>query len=169
MNQQKIGQFLRELRKEKGLTQEQLLEVFGVTNRSISRWENGVNMPDFDLVMEIADYFDVSIDELLDGEKKSDMIDKQTKETLLKVAAYDNNEKFIFSRRMNRLFLIAILSFIVYAILEIQGLTAIGIYGNIASFTLGIILGTLITGAIYTSRYIGKIQAFKLRLLNREK
>lgn len=169
MNQQKIGQFLRELRKEKGLTQEQLLEVFGVTNRSISRWENGVNMPDFDLVMEIADYFDVSIDELLDGEKKSDMIDKQTKETLLKVAAYDNNEKFIFSRRMNRLFLIAILSFIVYAILEIQGLTAIGIYGNIASFTLGIILGTLITGAIYTSRYIGKIRAFKLRLLNREK
>lgn len=169
MNQQKIGQFLRELRKEKGLTQEQLLEVFGVTNRSISRWENGVNMPDFDLVMEITDYFDVSIDELLDGEKKSDMIDKQTKETLLKVAAYDNNEKFIFSRRMNRLFLIAILSFIVYAILEIQGLTAIGIYGNIASFTLGIILGTLITGAIYTSRYIGKIQAFKLRLLNREK
>lgn len=142
MNQQKIGQFLRELRKEKGLTQEQLSKVFGVTNRSLSRWENGVNMPDFDLVMEIADYFDASIDELLDGERKSDM---------------------------NRLFLIALLSFIIYAILEIQGLTAIGIYENIASFALGILLGTLITGAIYTSRYIGKIQAFKLRLLNREK
>lgn len=68
-----------------------------------------------------------------------------------------------------RLFLIAILSFIIYAILEIQGLTAIGIYENIASFALGILLGTLITGAIYTSRYIGEIQAFKLRLPNREK
>lgn len=41
MQQEKIGCLLRELRKEKGLTQEQLAEVFGVTNRSVSRWENG--------------------------------------------------------------------------------------------------------------------------------
>lgn len=48
MNQKKIGEFLKELRKEKSMTLEQLAEVLGVTNRSISRWENGVNMPDFD-------------------------------------------------------------------------------------------------------------------------
>lgn len=41
MNQKKIGNFLKELRKEKGVTQEQLAEVLGVSNRSISRWENG--------------------------------------------------------------------------------------------------------------------------------
>ena len=43
MDQKKIGGFLRELRKERGLTQEQLSEILGVTNRSISRWENGVS------------------------------------------------------------------------------------------------------------------------------
>ncbi len=54
MDQKKIGAFLKKLRAEKQLTQEQLAEILGVTNRSISRWENGVNMPDFDLVIEIA-------------------------------------------------------------------------------------------------------------------
>ena len=93
MNQKKIGALLRELRREKNLTQEQLAEILGVTNRSVSRWENGVNMPDFDLVIEIVNYFEVSIDEFLDGERKNDMIDKKTEEKLLKVADYENAEK----------------------------------------------------------------------------
>ena len=48
MNQIKIGEFLKELRKEKGLTQEQLAEQFNVSRRSVSRWETGNNMPDLD-------------------------------------------------------------------------------------------------------------------------
>lgn len=51
MNQQKIGQFLKELRKEKGITQAEFAETLGVTNRSISRWETGTNMPDLDLML----------------------------------------------------------------------------------------------------------------------
>ena len=49
MDQKKTGSFLRELRKEKQLTQEQLAERFGVTNRSVSRWETGSNMPDLSI------------------------------------------------------------------------------------------------------------------------
>ena len=49
MNQEKIGKFLKELRKQKGLTQEQIAEKFHVSNRTISRWENGNNMPDLDI------------------------------------------------------------------------------------------------------------------------
>ena len=86
MDQKKTGRLLKELRSEKGLTQEQLSEMLGVSNRSISRWENGVNMPDFDLVIELANYYQISIEELLDGERKENMIDKKTEETLLKVA-----------------------------------------------------------------------------------
>ena len=70
MDQKKIGQFLRELRTEQKLTQEQFAEIIGVTNRSISRWENGVNMPDFDVLIQIAEYFDVGIEEILDGERR---------------------------------------------------------------------------------------------------
>ena len=59
MNQQKTGGFLKELRKEKGITQEQLAEVFGVSSRTVSRWENGVNMPDLSLLAEIADLHEI--------------------------------------------------------------------------------------------------------------
>ena len=82
MNQKKTGMFLKELRKEKQLTQEQLAEILGVTNRSVSRWENGVNMPDLDLVIEIANYYGVGIEEILDGERKSKIMDKKTEQRL---------------------------------------------------------------------------------------
>ena len=71
MNQVKIGEFLRELRKGKGLTQEQLAEQFNISRRSVSRWETGSNMPDVGLLIEIADFFDVDIREIIDGERKS--------------------------------------------------------------------------------------------------
>ena len=61
MDQQNIGQFLRECRKEKGITQEQLAEMLGVTNRSVSRWETGSNLPDLDILIEMADYYDVEL------------------------------------------------------------------------------------------------------------
>ena len=52
MDQTKIGHFLKELRGTKKLTQEQLAEFLGVSNRSISRWENGVNLPDLSLLIQ---------------------------------------------------------------------------------------------------------------------
>lgn len=52
MDQIKIGNFLRELRKEKGLTQEQLAEKFNVARRTVSRWETGNNMPDLDILIK---------------------------------------------------------------------------------------------------------------------
>ena len=113
MDQKKIGGFLRELRKERGLTQEQLSEILGVTNRSISRWENGVNLPDFDLVIEITKYFDVKIEDFLDGERKMGQMDKREEENLLRTADYCNEEKEVFSKRLHWLFLAAVLAFLV--------------------------------------------------------
>lgn len=167
MDQKKTGMFLRELRKEKNLTQEQLADIFGVTNRSVSRWETGANMPDFDLVIEIANYFNISIEEFLDGERKMEMIDKKTEETMLKVADYEKEEKMRFSRRMCGIFLAAIAAFCVYGYLDIRGLASTGIYENIADFSLGLVFGVLILGALSTSRYMAKIQAFKKRLLHK--
>ncbi|MCI8639245.1 MAG: helix-turn-helix transcriptional regulator [Coprococcus sp.] len=167
MDQRKTGKFLKELRKEKNLTQEQLAEMLGVSNRSVSRWENGVNMPDFDLVIEIVNYFDVTIEEFLDGERKMEM-DKKTEETLLKVADYENNEKMKFSRRLCRIFIAALIAFIVYMVIDIQGLSSTGVYENIADFSLGLVFGVLILGTLFTSRYMGRIQAFKRRILHRK-
>lgn len=92
MNQQKTGELLKRLRKEKGLTQEQLAEKFYVSSRTVSRWETGSNMPDVALLIELADFYDVDIREIIDGERKSEIMNKETKDTLLKVAEYAAEE-----------------------------------------------------------------------------
>lgn len=61
MDQKKIGVFLKELRKEKELTQEQLAEIVQVSNRTVSRWENGNNMPDLDILIELSDFYEVEL------------------------------------------------------------------------------------------------------------
>lgn len=88
MDQMKIGLFLKELRNEKGLTQEQLAEKLNVSNRSVSRWETASTLPDISLMIELADYYEVDIKELLEGERKSEIMNKESKETINKIAEY---------------------------------------------------------------------------------
>ena len=99
IDQIKIGGFLRELRKEKELTQEQLAEKFGVSSRSVSRWENGNTMPELSVLVELADYYEVDIKEIIDGERKSEIMKKEEKETLRKVADYAETEKKLVVKR----------------------------------------------------------------------
>ena len=67
MDLKKIGSFLKELRKEKGITQEELAEMLYVSGRTVSRWETGTNMTDISLLVDIAEIFDVSISEIING------------------------------------------------------------------------------------------------------
>jgi transcriptional regulator with XRE-family HTH domain len=69
MTQENIGKFIAEKRKEKGMTQEQFAEKLGVTNRSISRWENGKTMPDYSLFPIICETLGVEFSEILEGKK----------------------------------------------------------------------------------------------------
>ena len=69
MEQEKIGKFILKLRKEKALTQQQLASKLGITDRAISKWENGINLPDASLMLELSKIFDISVNELLSGEK----------------------------------------------------------------------------------------------------
>ena len=93
MDQIKIGAFLRELRKEHDLSQEQLAERFNVSSRSVSRWENGNTMPDISIMIELADFYDIDIRDLLRGERKSENMEEDLKETLVMVADYTEAEK----------------------------------------------------------------------------
>ena len=93
MDQIKIGAFLRELRKEHELSQEQLAERFNVSSRSVSRWENGNTMPDISVMIELADFYDIDIRDLLRGERKSENMEEDLKETLVMVADYTEAEK----------------------------------------------------------------------------
>lgn len=93
MDQIKIGAFLKELRNDNNLTQEQLAEKFGVSQRSVSRWENGNTMPDISILIELADYYEIDLREMLNGERKMDVMKEDLKETLEMVADYTAAEK----------------------------------------------------------------------------
>lgn len=165
MDQIKIGSFMKELRKERGLTQEQLAEKFSVSRRTVSRWETGSNLPDLDILIEMADYFEVNLRELLDGEGKVEKMDKELKETVLKVVDYSNEEKNKLTKRMHLQFIAGFIAAVIYMVLFFTD-NADNFFGGLC---LGITFGMMIVGVIMTSRYEAKIRAFKLRLLHRIK
>lgn len=168
MNQKQTGCFFKELRKEKGLTQEQLAERLNVTGRTISRWETGSNMPDLDILIEMADFYMVDIRELIDGERKSEKMNKEIEETVLKVAEYSNDEKNRLMKKLHFFSWIGVLSYIVVIVLNFLELAEIGVAKNIASFCSGVSFGMLIIAVIYTSHYIEKFKAFKTRIFQRK-
>ena len=168
MDQKKIGLFLKGLRTEKKLTQEKLAERLGVSRRSVSRWETGSNMPDLDILMELADYYEVDLRELLKGERKEEAMNEELKETVLRVADYSNEEKQKITRIMCRLCITGLLSFAVFfALLFARPEEPRFWYGFAEGMSLGIPFAVLLAGAVMTSRYAAGIRAFKRRALER--
>ena len=108
MDQIRIGEFLKELRKEKGLTQEQLAEQFNVSRRSVSRWETGSNLPDLSILVELAEFYDVDIKEIIDGARKSEMMNEEVKEVAFKMADYAVEQKSRFLIWIRRISLVGV-------------------------------------------------------------
>ena len=169
MNLVKTGKLLQDLRKEKGLTQEQLAEQTGVSRRTVSRWETGSNMPDLDILIELSDFYEVDLREILCGERKSEQMNDELKETVLQVADYSNEEKARLLRRMHWLFIAGLIGFAAFLVITLLDLNTTAPYEAIGSFGLGIAFGMIILGVLFTSRYAARIREFKLRLLGKAK
>lgn len=92
MDQVKIGKFISELRKEKKLTQEQLAEKIGVTQKSVSRWETGKNMPDLSILQPLSAELGVTVSELLEG-VKSESNEKSADEAIYQIIDYSLKSK----------------------------------------------------------------------------
>ena len=93
MNQIKIGKFIAECRKNVTLTQMQLAEKLGITDKAISKWERGVAMPDTSIMLELCDILGISVNELLSGEKINMENNNQKNEQLLLEMAKDLEQK----------------------------------------------------------------------------
>ena len=139
MDTKKIGAFLKQCRKEKNLTQEQLAEKFEVSARTVSRWETGINMPDLSILVQLAEYYDVEMRELLDGERSQTM-NKEMKETLDKVVVYEGWVKQKALKAGNlafaSMFVISVLAIIIQMLLTVDirlvlGETATALVGGI--------------------------------------
>lgn len=167
MNQEKIGKFLKELRKQKGLTQEQIAEKFNVSNRTISRWENGNNMPDLDVLIEISDYYEVDLREILNGERKGENMDKEMKETVLQAVDYTNTEAERHHKRVRICIGIAMFLLLAYYFIKETSLYENPTVVVALNLAQAFVVGMLLVGLLYSSRYGARIRAFKERLMKR--
>lgn len=138
MDQKKIGLFLKELRKEKNITQEALAEKLNVSSRTISRWETGNNMPDISLLVELSKVYHVSIPEIVDGERKSEKMNQETRDTVVKMAEYSKNEVKIERKKVISFLLMIFGAFIIISAFAIFPNDSS--WGSIYSIIGGIIL-----------------------------
>ena len=165
MDQQKIGSFLKELRKEKDITQEQLAEKLNVSRRTVSRWETGSNLPDLDLMIEMADYYQVDLRELLNGERKSEPMNKELKETVLQVAEYSNAEKKRSTKMVQIYLSLGILGLIINQVLHATLTETTFWTAFLKGVSMGMALSGMILGLMSTTGSLMKVQAFKKRLV----
>ena len=83
MNQQNIGKFISQKRKEKNLTQEQLAEKLAVSNKTVSKWETGKCMPDYSIIEMLCKELGITMTELMDGEEHEKSIRVYDEEQIL--------------------------------------------------------------------------------------
>lgn len=168
MDQKKIGAFLKELRREKGLTQEQFAEKLNVSGRTVSRWETGSNMPDISLLLLIADFFGVSIPEIIGGERKCDTMEKETKEVVEKLSDYAEAEKALLLKRARVISIIGLISLLVGLTMEMLSPDSENpIYEVIKGSCLGMSVGALITMVLYTTGTLAKIKEKRSKQMQR--
>ncbi len=162
MDQQKIGEFLKTLRKETGLTQEELADKMNVSRRTVSRWETGSNLPDLALLVELADLYDVDMREIFNGERKDESMNKDLKETMLMAADYtDDHMKKVF-KRYQLMFAGATVCGIIYLIGLFLGSENISpVFDFISGLCLGIMFGMLILGILVTDKNFSKFAEWK--------
>lgn len=164
MNQQKIGGFLKELRQEKQITQEQLAEQMGVSRRTVSRWETGNNLPDLSVLVELADYYNVDLNEIFRGERRSETMDTELKDTLMQAAEYTEGIKKKIVRRMHILFICGCIAFVFYlTVLFLEPEQTSDVFDFIKGASLGISFGMVVVGTIMTSKYADRIVEWKVK------
>ena len=153
MDQVKIGKFIAQCRNEKNITQEELGEKLGVTNKTISRWENGHYLPDIEMMQLLSKEFNISINELISGEKIKDSDYKEKAEENL-IDALENSsftlkEKIEFHKKKwlrEHIFdiVLSIIAWLVVVIsLKLQ---------NVEGYLIGTISGLLVI-FFYVVRY----------------
>lgn len=166
MDQKKIGRFLKELRKEKNITQETFAEILQVSGRTVSRWETGSNMSDISLLVKIAEFFDVSILEIINGERKSERMEKEVKEVAEAMSDYVTAEKEILLKRAKIISIVGLLSLLAGLTMESYCYdTGIPVYESIKGICFGFAVGALITMVLYTTGILAKIRKKKLKYM----
>ncbi len=154
MEPKKVGKFLKKLRNEKGITQQKLAEELKVSGRTVSRWETGSNLPDISLLVEIADFYQVDVREIIEGERKSEMMDQEIKDVANKMADYAGTEK---TRLLAWIQVVGVVGVIVLSVALV--LQCVSYHPSISSAgAVGATFIALITMAIVTLYVVGVLE-----------
>ena len=158
MNQEKIGKFIADCRKKKNITQQELAEKLGVSDRTIGNWENGRNMPDLSLFKPLCRELDITLNDLMSGEKvKEKEYQEKLEENIINTINYTNK------KIENRNTFIG-LTFITFGILI--SITAVAIFPSESSWgSFYSVLGAIIS-LIGVSRFTKRLSYFKRLLCN---
>ncbi len=158
MNQEKIGKFIANCRKEKNITQQELAEKLGVSDRTIGNWENGRNMPDLSLFKPLCQELDISLNDLMSGEKvKDNEYQEKLEENIIHTIDYTNKKIKNYDGIIG-------LIFIVFGVLI--SITAIAIFPSESSWgSIYSILGAIIS-LIGVSRFTKRLTYGKKLLCN---
>ena len=157
MDQKKVGGFLKELRKEKGITQEMLAEQLNVSGRTVSRWETGSNMPDISLLIELAEIYDVSIPEMVNGERKSENMNEEVKEVAQTLSTYATAEKENLTIEIRKQSILGTVAVVIYLLLDYTGLAAQNTFcGHLINYCLTLICITPVMILLYTTGVLEK-------------
>ena len=141
----KTGAFLKELRKEKNITQEELAEKMGVARRTVSRWETGANMPDMDILIDISDFYGVNPREILDeGKKRNSIV----------VIVY------------SALGILALIANLIMNTLEMPDTFTTGL---LKGMTAAVALVAMGLGIVYATGTLAKLYSFKKRMFGKNK
>jgi len=116
MNNQKIGDFIKNLRKEKGLTQKDLSEKLNITDRAVSKWERGLNCPDISLLDDLSRILEVSVIEILKG-RRLDSDEKINNKELVETMTFADKSLKEKIKKIIDLFSITIVSFVALLLL----------------------------------------------------
>ena len=113
----KIGKFIADCRKKKNITQEQLAEKLGITDRAVSKWERGLSLPDADKMLDLCNILDINVNELLNGEKISMKdYEKKNEELLLELAKQDELKN---KRLITDMWVLTVTAFIFYLVIAL--------------------------------------------------
>lgn len=160
MDQMKIGNFLKELRKEKGITQAQLAETLNVSARTVSRWETGSNMPDISILVDIADYYDISIPEIINGERKSEIMNEEERKIAKTMSDYATTEKEKIFKEMKIQSIMGVCALVLYWILhETDAYMYSDALEKLTGYCETLVSVSVIMMAAYTTRSLSKLRS----------
>ena len=133
MDQIKIGKFISEERKRKKYTQKELAEILGISDKTISKWERGNGFPEVSLLLPLCNELEISVNELLSGEKLEEVdYKKKAEENMVNLVkeAQESKKKIIMSAMVAALVIIAAMPlFMIAGLLEMQVWTRILLLG----------------------------------------